>query len=68
MDFQRLFIIIGICLLVAGLFWPIIAKLGLGGLPGDIAIRKDNFTFYFPITTSIIISLLLTLIFWLLRK
>lgn len=68
MDLQRLLIIIGVCLLVAGLLWPIIAKLGLGRLPGDIAIRKENFSFYFPITTSIIISLLLTLIFWLLRK
>lgn len=68
MDFQRLLIIIGIGLLMAGLLWPLIIKLGLGRLPGDIAIRKDNFAFYFPITTSIIISLLLTLVFWLLRK
>lgn len=68
MDFQRLLIIIGIGLLMAGLLWPLITKLGLGRLPGDIAIRKDNFAFYFPITTSIIISLLLTLVFWLLRK
>lgn len=68
MDFQRLLIIIGISLLVGGLLWPLIAKLGLGRLPGDIAIKKDNFAFYFPITTSIIISLLLTLVFWLLRK
>lgn len=68
MDFQRLLIVIGIGLLVAGLLWPFIVKLGLGRLPGDIAIKKDNFSFYFPITTSIIISLLLTLIFWLFRK
>ncbi|MDN5871480.1 MAG: DUF2905 domain-containing protein [Nitrococcus sp.] len=68
MDLQRLLIIIGVCLVVAGLLWPIIAKLGLGRLPGDIAIKKENFAFYFPITTSIIVSLLLTLIFWLLRK
>ncbi|MCO6441153.1 MAG: DUF2905 domain-containing protein [Nitrococcus mobilis] len=68
MDFQRLLIIVGMALLVAGLLWPLIAKLGLGRLPGDLAIKKDNFTFYFPITTSIIISVLLTLLFWLFRK
>ncbi|HET8701507.1 MAG TPA: DUF2905 domain-containing protein [Nitrococcus sp.] len=68
MDFQRLLIIIGIGLLVAGLLWPFFTKLGLGRLPGDIAIKKDNFAFYFPITTSIIISILLSLLFWLLRK
>ena len=68
MDFQRLLIIVGISLLVAGLLWPLLTKLGLGRLPGDIAIKKDNFSFYFPITTSIVVSLLLTLILWLLRK
>lgn len=68
MDFQRLLIILGITLLAVGLLWPLIAKLGLGRLPGDIALKKDNFAFYFPITTSIIISVLLTLIFWLFRK
>ncbi|WP_040661802.1 DUF2905 domain-containing protein [Nitrococcus mobilis] len=68
MDFQRLLIIVGMTLLVAGLLWPLIVKLGLGRLPGDLAIKKDNFAFYFPITTSIIISVLLTLIVWLFRK
>lgn len=68
MDFQRLLIILGIALLAVGLLWPLIAKFGLGRLPGDIALKKDNFAFYFPITTSIIISVLLTLIFWLFRK
>lgn len=68
MDFQRLLIIVGMTLLVAGLLWSLIAKLGLGRLPGDLTIKKDNFAFYFPITTSIIISVLLTLIFWLFRK
>lgn len=68
MDFQRLFIIVGIGLLAAGLLWPLLTKLGLGRLPGDIAIKKDHFTFYFPIATSIVVSLLLTLILWLFRK
>ncbi len=68
MDLQRLLIIVGIALLAAGLLWPLITKLGLGRLPGDLAIKKDNFAFYFPITTSIIISVILTLLFWLFRK
>jgi len=40
----------------------------LGRLPGDILIRRKNFTFYFPLATCIIISIILTLIFWLLRR
>lgn len=68
MDLQRLLITIGIILLVVGLLWPVLSRIGLGRLPGDIAIKKDNFSFYFPITTSIILSLALSLIFWLFRK
>lgn len=68
MDFQRLLIIVGIGLLVAGLLWPLLTKLGLGRLPGDIVIKKENFSFYFPIATSILVSLFLTLILWLFRK
>jgi len=44
-------------------FWPFISKLGLGRLPGDIIIRRENFSFYFPITTMILISIVMTLIF-----
>ncbi len=65
---QRILITIGIVVLVAGLLWPLLAKLGLGRLPGDIAIRRDGFGFYFPITTSIIISVVLSVLFWLFRK
>jgi len=68
MGFQRLLIILGIVILIIGVAWPWLGKLGLGRLPGDIAVRKDNFAFYFPITTSIIVSLVLSLIFWLFRK
>lgn len=60
---QKLLITLGIVLLVAGLLWPVISKLGLGRLPGDIIIRRESFTFYFPLTTMIIISIVLTLIF-----
>jgi hypothetical protein len=62
-------IIIGIILIVLGLLWPWLSKLGLGKLPGDIAVEKEGFRFYFPLTTSILVSLILTLLFWLfLRK
>ncbi len=65
---SRVLIIVGVILILIGLAWPLLQKLGLGRLPGDISIERDGFRFYFPITTSIIISLLLTLIFWLFRK
>ncbi|MEQ6340582.1 MAG: DUF2905 domain-containing protein [Gammaproteobacteria bacterium] len=68
MNISRILIIVGIVLVVLGLLWPVLQKAGLGRLPGDIAIERDNFRFYFPITTSIIVSLLLTLLFWLFRK
>lgn len=60
---QKLLITLGVVLLAAGLLWPVISKLGLGRLPGDIIIRRENFSFYFPLTTMIIISIVLTLIF-----
>lgn len=60
---QKTLIIIGIVLLAAGLLWPVIAKLGLGRLPGDIIIRREGFSIYFPLTTMIIVSIILTLIF-----
>ena len=68
MNISRILIIAGIVLVVLGLLWPVLQKAGLGRLPGDIAIERDNFRFYFPITTSIIVSLILTLLFWLFRK
>ena len=65
---QKVLITLGIALVLMGILWPWLAKSGLGRLPGDIVIERDNFRFYFPITTSILISLVLTLIFWLMRK
>ena len=64
----RILIIVGVVFLVVGLLWPFIAKLGLGRLPGDIVIERPNFRFYFPIATSIILSLLLSLALWLFRR
>jgi hypothetical protein len=64
----RWLIIAGIVLILLGLAWPLIAKLGLGRLPGDIRIERDGFTFYFPIVTGLIISVVLSLILWFFRK
>ena len=64
----RWLIILGVVLLLAGLLWPWLAKLGLGRLPGDIVIERENFRLYFPVTTSILISIILSLILWLLNR
>jgi hypothetical protein len=64
----RILIIVGVILVAVGLCWPWLQKLPLGRLPGDIFIRREGFQFFFPLTTSILISILLTLIFWLFRK
>jgi Protein of unknown function (DUF2905) len=65
---QRALIVVGIVLVLAGLAWPWIARLGLGRLPGDIVIEREHVRFYFPIVTGLLISLILSLILWLLRK
>ena len=62
---SRTLIIFGLVLVVAGLLWPYLAKLGLGRLPGDIVIERENFRFYLPLGTSLLISVVLSLIFWL---
>jgi len=64
----RLLIIAGVILVLAGLAWPLIAKLGLGRLPGDIVFQRGNTTFYFPIVTSIILSVVLSAVLWLLGR
>lgn len=63
----RLLITLGIVLVVLGLAWPWLQKSGLGRLPGDFVIERGNFRLYFPLTTSIIVSLLLSLLYWLWR-
>jgi hypothetical protein len=61
-------IAIGIILVVLGVLWPVLAKLGLGSLPGDFKIVRKGFTFYFPLTTSIIVSLVVSVILWIFRR
>jgi len=65
----KMLILLGVFIILIGLLVLIGEKIPwIGRLPGDIIIRKKNFTFYFPIVTSIIISIILTLLFTLLRK
>ena len=64
MSAPRLLILLGMVLVAIGLLWPVISKLGLGRLPGDIVIRRDHVVFYAPITTCLIISVILSLIVW----
>ncbi|HXQ17935.1 MAG TPA: DUF2905 domain-containing protein [Caulobacteraceae bacterium] len=68
MNLQRGLIVVGAVILAAGLLWPFLARLGLGRLPGDILIRRGGFTLYAPIATCLIASLVLTLLFWLIRR
>jgi hypothetical protein len=65
---QRFLIILGAALLILGLGWPWLAKLGLGRLPGDIHVEREGFSFHFPIVTCVIISLVLSLLLSIFRK
>jgi hypothetical protein len=64
----KLLVIIGIVFIAAGVAWPWLSRLGIGHLPGDIYIERKGFRFYSPITSSIIISLVLSVLFWIFRK
>ena len=68
MDIRRILIVAGAILLIVGLAWPLLTRLGLGRLPGDIAFQRGNFRFYFPVVTSLVVSVALTLLFWLFRR
>lgn len=65
---QRLLIVIGVLALVAGLLWPWLSRLPLGRLPGDIVIDKPGLKVFFPFTTMLVLSLVLSLLLWLFRK
>jgi hypothetical protein len=65
---SRTLIVIGLVFVIAGLFWPWLGRIGLGRLPGDIVIEGEKFTFYAPITTGILVSILLSLIIWFLNR
>jgi Protein of unknown function (DUF2905) len=64
---QRALIVTGILILVAGLLWPWVSQLPIGRLPGDIVVSKPGFRFYFPITTMILASIIVSAILWFFR-
>jgi hypothetical protein len=64
----RFLITLGIVSLAAGLLWPYLSRIGLGRMPGDFVIERESMTFYFPLTTCLLLSLLLSLVFWVLNR
>ncbi|HWK75602.1 MAG TPA: DUF2905 domain-containing protein [Povalibacter sp.] len=65
---QRALIVLGAVTVLIGVAWPWLSKLPLGRLPGDIVVDRPGFRFFMPITTMIIVSLVVSLVLWLLRK
>ena len=65
---QRALIIVGLVIAAVGVLWPWLSKLGLGRLPGDIRIETENGVFYFPLVTCIVISIVLSLVLWFIRR
>ncbi len=65
---QRALVVIGLIILAAGLLWPRLGKLGLGRLPGDIYVQGEHGSFYFPITTCIVVSVVLSVVMWLVNR
>jgi len=65
---QKTFIIIGILFVLVGLLFPLLKDIGLGRLPGDIVIKKEKSSFYFPIVTCILVSIFVSLILMFLKK
>ena len=65
---NRWLIIAGLVLVGIGLLWPLLSKLPFGRLPGDIAVQRDGFSFYFPLMTSLVISVLLSILIWLFNR
>jgi uncharacterized membrane-anchored protein len=61
---QRLLIALGVLLVVAGLAWPWLSRLPWGRLPGDLSIEREGFSFHFPLMTSLIVSIVLSLVLW----
>lgn len=65
---QKTLILIGLAIVIAGLGWPWLSKIPFGRLPGDIVIDKPGFKLFFPITSMLLVSGLISLIMWLFRK
>jgi len=68
MDMQRFLIGLGLAILLAGIAWPVLSRIGIGRLPGDIMIQRGGTSFYFPIVTCILISIVLSALIWLFNR
>jgi Protein of unknown function (DUF2905) len=64
----RFLVVLGLVLLVAGLLWPYLSQIGLGRLPGDIVIQRENVTFYFPLVTCLLLSVLFSVVLWVVNR
>ncbi|HUC51542.1 MAG TPA: DUF2905 domain-containing protein [Xanthobacteraceae bacterium] len=67
-DMQRFLIGLGLVILLAGIAWPILSRIGIGRLPGDIFIQRGGTSFYFPIVTCIVLSIVLSALMWLFNR
>ncbi len=65
---QKLLLILGLLLILTALLWPWLKQLPLGRLPGDIVIQREGFSFFFPITTMILVSVVVSLVLMLFRR
>ncbi len=65
---SRTLVIVGLAIAAVGLLWPWLSRIGLGRLPGDIFIERPGFSFYVPIATCVVVSIVLSLIVWLLNR
>jgi Protein of unknown function (DUF2905) len=65
---SRFLIVLGLVIVAIGVLWPVLTRLGLGRLPGDIVVQRENFSFYFPLATCIIVSIVLSAVFWLFNR
>ncbi|MGE3771464.1 MAG: DUF2905 domain-containing protein [Gammaproteobacteria bacterium] len=68
MGVGRFLVTLGLVIVLLGLAWPWLAKLGLGRLPGDIVVERGQSRFYFPVVTCLVVSLVLSLVLWLFRR
>ena len=68
MGVSRFLIVLGIVLVAVGLLWPLLTRIGLGRLPGDIVIERENFRLYLPLMTSLLVSIALSVVLWLINR
>ena len=65
---QRTLILLGLAIVALGVLWPVLTRIGLGRLPGDIVVERSNFSFYFPLATCVVVSIVLSVVFWLVNR